>query len=105
MAKSKSGILFCSRKCKDAGQMIENGLKEIWHGKHKDGRYAYRQRAIKFYGPKCAECNFSFETLLTVHHRDRNRANGSIKNLIVLCPNHHALRHVFEGKLKYHRKL
>src|ERR1035437_3700472 len=93
--KSKSGLLFCSRKCKDAGQTIENGFKEMWPSGYRAGLSSYRQKAIKFYGPKCAECSFSIAPLLIVHHKDGDRTNNAMDNLIVLCHNHHAMKHLF----------
>lgn len=102
--RSRSGIMFCSRKCKDHGQRIEHGLTEIWHGEHKDGRHAYRTAALRFYGPKCSECDFNIEPILVVHHRDGNRTNSDIRNLEVVCPNHHAIRHLLEGKIRYDKK-
>jgi phage pi2 protein 07 len=36
-----------------------------------------------------------------VHHRDRNRENNKMDNLLLLCPNCHSMLHYnFDGSLK-----
>jgi hypothetical protein len=89
---SKSGILFCSRKCKDAANRI-GGISAI-HPRHfGSGKSSYRDRALKRYGIACcnSECPIRAagieitERMLDVDHIDENREHNTIENLQVLC--------------------
>lgn len=93
LTNSKSGFYFCTKECKDNAQKID-GLKEIHPNHYKDGYSNYSERAFKKYGCKCVDCNITIKALLQVHHKDGNRENGDIKNLEIVCSNHHALRHM-----------
>lgn len=95
---SKKGFNFCDRKCKEKAQQI-GGIEEIQPSHYGDGTPTYAERAFRFYGEKCTDCEVTFKPLLEVHHIDGNRDNGSIDNLEVVCKNHHLLRH-----LKYNKK-
>jgi hypothetical protein len=88
---TKSGLKFCSRECKDKAQSLEYKILEIDHyGKGEYSKYA--KRARKFYGEFCEICKYQeHKGILEVHHIDFIRSNNSIENLIVLCPNHHAM--------------
>ena len=83
LGKSKSGLYFCCRDCKDKGQQLENGL-----GLRKEtGLYAYREAAMRVYDHKCAVCGWNLDDrVLEVHHIDSDRSNNTIENLLVLCP-------------------
>lgn len=37
---------------------------------------------------------------IELHHKDGNRTNNNLTNLIILCPNCHALTHNYRGKNK-----
>lgn len=96
---SKSGLFFCNRKCKEKGQSLNFGLKEI-QPKHygtakKDDVYHYRRIAFNAYDKtKCSLCGYSSHPeILVVHHKDKNRMNDSVDNLQVLCPNCHEIVH------------
>jgi hypothetical protein len=89
---SKHGVYFCSRKCKDKGQSVDENCPEIRPGHYIDGKFHYRKRALKQYGSVCKNCGYSeIETMLDVHHVDGDRENPSIENLEVLCVWCHAL--------------
>ena len=89
--KNKSGIVFCSRTCKDASQGID-GLLIPGHY-NNIGISNYRRRALKHYGRSCQKCSYSIDTkMLDVHHIDGNRRNNKIVNLAVLCVWCHALK-------------
>lgn len=93
--RSKSGLNFCSRNCKDEAQRIDNNIKEIQPSHYKDGSSVYRDRALKYYGNKCRSCNYNKNiNILQVHHIDGNRKNNRISNLEVLCPNCHITLHM-----------
>lgn len=91
---SKSGILFCSRKCKDTAQRL-GGIKEIQpvHYGRANGKCDYRQRALEHHGIACTNRNCPIrsagisipERMLDVDHIDENRFNNAIENLQVLC--------------------
>ena len=101
LKKSKSGLYFCDRKCKEKAQEI-GGLKQMQLAHYKDGASSYSERAFKFYGLKCFDCEVNFKPLLSVHHIDGDRENGDISNLEVVCMNHHLVRHMFYKKDKEH---
>jgi hypothetical protein len=88
---SKSGLLFCNRKCKEAAQKYNVLIQPSHYGA---GESDYRQRALKHYGAECQKCGFDKNPkALDVHHKDQNRANNTIENLEVLCCNCHAIEH------------
>ena len=88
---SKSGLLFCSRSCKDNAQKIDSGIDKLWLPHYNNGYSEYRNRAFEKYAHECAHCQYNeCINVLEVHHIDSNRSNGSLENLIILCPTHHA---------------
>lgn len=84
---NKSGLNFCSRKCKEKAQSIESGILTCAH--YGTGTSQAREIAFRNYGEKCEWCSDTL--LLDVHHLDHNWMNNSIQNLMVLCPYCHAL--------------
>lgn len=87
-AKSKSGFTFCNRACKEAAQRSDSRvrIKEILPDHYGTGASKYRNRAFDTYPAKCACCGYDdFKEILQVHHIDRNRENGSLENLTILC--------------------
>jgi hypothetical protein len=96
---SKSGLYFCNRKCKEKAQRI-GGIKEIQPLHYGNGHSEYRKKAIEHYGSFCELCGWKeYIQALEVHHIDKNRKNGDLTNLIVLCPNHHTILHLKLGLL------
>ncbi len=93
LEKSKSRLYFCGRVCKDKGQSLEYGLKDVWPDHYGSGINNYREKALKYYPNKCTDCDFDDIRALVVHHRDHNRDNNGLKNLEVLCANCHYIRH------------
>ena len=103
--KSKSGLEFCSRDCKDSAQRLDSPVG-LQPSHYTDGNAAYRQRALRYYGAKCCVCGYSESPqMLDVDHIDDDRANNSIKNLCVVCVWCHALKtrnvatHEWNGKV------
>lgn len=56
----------------------------------------YRTNLVKRIG-KCEICAFDDKRILQVHHKDKNRKNNTRENVILVCPNCHALEH-WKGK-------
>jgi predicted nucleic acid-binding Zn-ribbon protein len=91
---SKSGLMFCSKTCKDRAQRID-GCPELHPAHYGVGKYVkYRDRALKNLPHRCSKCGYdTHPTVLEVHHRDGDRLNNSISNLQFLCPTCHAVHH------------
>jgi len=91
---SKSGLFFCSRRCKDTAQSM-GGIEAIQpeHYGKGNGAYDYRERALRYYGARCQTCGYDLDPrMLDVDHIDNSRANNDILNLRVLCVWCHALK-------------
>ena len=104
LKKSKSGLRFCSRKCKDEAQRMGNHNEILRPSHYKDGRYSYREIARRHHPNICNRCGYDeYVRILRVHHRDRNRENNHPDNLEVLCPNCHEVEHLLSGDGIYTR--
>jgi 5-methylcytosine-specific restriction endonuclease McrA len=96
IAKSRSGLHFCSRVCKDKAQRLKSG-KEFDairpdHFGDSNGRRYYRDIAFEYYPIKCANIKCLYDEddrLLEVHHRDMDRDNNLVENLVILCSRCH----------------
>lgn len=76
--KTKNGKNFCSKSCANS---YNNTLRK------KTSINTYRRIAFEVYEHKCAICGWNEdERILEVHHKDENRKNNQIDNLIILCP-------------------
>lgn len=96
--RSKSGLFFCSRECKDVAQCI-GGIRSIMPPHFGQTVKNYRTIAFRVENkPKiCERCGFDkHEAAIIVHHKDRNRKNNHIDNLEVLCANCHLIEHYGE---------
>lgn len=94
LVNSRSGIYFCSRRCKDSGQKKKNGIKEIWPEHYHIEPVDYRKLAFDAYENVCCGCGYDkYKSILEVHHIDENRNNNSLDNLIILCSNCHQSIH------------
>lgn len=95
--RSKSGNYFCGKSCQTKWR---NSLYS--NEKHKNwvtGRASYRQRLIRSEKEQnCKKCHNSDVRVLAVHHKDKNRNNNHISNLIWLCHNCHYLVHHFDNE-------
>jgi len=67
------------------------GIKKYLYGEVKKHKAWIRLQAIKKYGNKCELCGYS--TVVDTHHIIPKKIGGphEINNLIILCPNCHAL--------------
>lgn len=93
---SKSGLFFCCRACKDKAQRI-GGIKEIQpnHYTNKLRSTSHKGLIKRIKGINfCEKCGYNKHIeILQIHHKDRDRNNGDLENLIVLCPNCHLWEH------------
>ncbi len=98
--RSKSGKFFCNRSC----QTIWRNSKVYFGAKHanwKDGQSSYRQILKRTKAPeKCLRCGINDVRILAVHHKDKNRQNNILTNLIWLCHNCHFLIHNHKSETK-----
>ena len=82
---SKCGKIFCTKSC---AATFTNKLRG------REGVSTYRKRALEIHGEKCNRCGYyTYKDILQVHHIDRDRNNGSVLNLEVLCPTCHNEEH------------
>lgn len=86
--KFESKRIFCSRECWSSSIRSP----EMWHRVHPTVKWHARS-LIKAIG-KCEKCGFADKRILMVHHKDHNRKNKGRENLLVICPNCHALEHL-----------
>lgn len=84
--------MFCNKSCACSFNNTEYRSKEN-NPNWKNGHALYVKLAYDVYLQECTICSFNDINALEVHHIDRDRSNGEIDNLIVLCANHHALVH------------
>ena len=79
-------------------------LSEIFEGKYNYQSHKLRKRLLKesIKVHQCESCNLS-EWLqkpipLELHHKDGNRYNNQLENLMLLCPNCHAFTENYRAK-------
>lgn len=94
---------YCSNKCKIEGlaEQKRKALNSSDGGPRKTYR-AFKEFFLKTFG-SCQRCGWGAERgVLELHHKDRNRANNVIENLVLLCPNCHAIDHFIarDGQFK-----
>lgn len=92
------GCLRCdasAKRLKRDGAWNEGKSYAISNGEHcYKTKHAWSRAAIRHYGNKCEFCGWC-EGRCDVHHRKHKSKGGlhTIKNAIVVCPNHHRLVH------------
>lgn len=92
LKSSKSGKYFCTKKCQTLwrNSIYVEDRSSNW----KDGGASYRKiMNRRDLISKCAVCNTTDSRLLVIHHRNRNRKDNTLSNLISLCLNCHFLVH------------
>ena len=99
---SKSGFIFCSTKCKNNALSIGVGFESMLphhYGSSTSGQSkTYRRIAFKHHPAKCADCGWDkYKEVLEVHHLDMDRTNNTPKNLVILCPTCHTVRHFLDN--------
>jgi len=96
--KSVSGKLFCSRKCHCTWENMHNrtaNRSPHWTGGEHVYRLILRRSNRKVI---CQRCGLIDERVLEVHHKDGNRRNNDLNNLVWLCRNCHCLVHIENKK-------
>lgn len=103
LVNSKSGLYFCTRKCKDEAQKI-GGIKEIQplhFGTAKDQGSEIYRKLFEDHEFFCNRCGYKeFKVAVQIHHIDENRTNNDKTNLIPLCANCHWALHNNKWGLK-----
>ena len=73
--------------------------------KPKDSASKYRETAMANKEKKCERCGYyKYPDILEVHHKDRDRNNGSPENLEILCPNCHTEEHHFKNDGRFNKR-
>ena len=107
MKISKSGLFFCCRGHKDRSQRI-GGIKEIMppHYGNGSGVHTYRRLAFDNLPHECANCGWDeVPKILEVHHKDEDRSNNDLSNLLIVCPTCHCVGHYLTKSGKWSSKL
>lgn len=77
--------VFCSKKC------VGKDHKSKWSPSFSLIRKRLLRRGMI---SSCSKCGYDKEiNILGIHHKDRNRDNNSLNNLLVLCPTCHSIEH------------
>ena len=95
LSRSQSGKFFCTKSCQTIwrNSTLYSGER---HANWKGGESAYRD-IMRRAGTNmiCGKCQTKDTRVLAVHHKDRNRRNNDVSNLMWLCHNCHYLVHHF----------
>lgn len=88
---------FCSKKCVNMffkGTTIRGTFNNNGHN-GKSYIKPYRRLALEHFKRKCCICGYNkHEHLLHAHHKDCNKKNNVIENLLLLCPTCHGEEHL-----------
>jgi hypothetical protein len=91
--RSRSGLSFCGRECKELSQRIEGGIEEIQPDHYGKSGGSYRKMLAIRVDPECVDCGYQEdERMLDADHIDSDRSNNSLENLQWLCVWCHALK-------------
>ncbi|HNY04172.1 MAG TPA: HNH endonuclease [Candidatus Woesebacteria bacterium] len=101
ISRSQSKKYFCSKSCQTLWRNKEfSGEKsKNWKNGEQSYRNILKRNNIK---PICSVCGITDERILNAHHKDHDRTNNNINNLVWLCLNCHFLAHhdkVFASKV------
>jgi hypothetical protein len=94
--KSRSKHFFCNKSCQTKWRNSQVYIGKN-HGNWITGEASYRPRLLRSnVAQECSKCKTSDVRVLAVHHKDKNRSNNELSNLLWLCHNCHYLVHHFE---------
>ena len=85
----------CSRSCANIHRVGIQYKINSPKDKVKSQR-ALKIKILKDRSKKCERCSYKKYQILEIHHRDRNRNNNNLENLLLICPNCHAEEHLLE---------
>lgn len=98
LKSSKSGKFFCGKSC-----------QAIWRNKYYSGRrHALWKNGVSTHrkilqssnqAMICVLCKASDIRVLQAHHKNKNRSDNVLQNLVWLCINCHRLVHLYNEKL------
>ena len=92
LANSRSGLFFCCREHKDLSQRL-GGIKEIMPPHYGTGipDYSYAR------ADSCFTCGYdTYPEILVVHHKNLDRSDNSVDNLVCLCSRCHDEEHFMD---------
>lgn len=96
--KKFTGVIikkYCSEDCKkkyNSEYTRERKLNFLMHGEGDWRPSIHKIKPVDYDNLIKNGCNIcGYKLTINIHHIDSNRQNGNLNNLIVLCPNHHAL--------------
>lgn len=97
--RSRSGKFFCSKSCQTIwrNSFFSGENHSNWQGGTSTYRNILRGGGVE---QVCKRCKSDDTRTLTAHHKDRNRKNNSISNLIWLCHNCHYLVHHYKSETR-----
>lgn len=97
--RSASGNFFCNKSCQ-ASWRNSHRVGES-HANWISGESSYRDILRRSGATQaCNKCDSNDIRVLAVHHKDKNRQNNNLVNLIWLCHNCHFLVHHYEKEAK-----
>lgn len=97
---SKSQRFFCNKSCQTVWRNSTVFIGDK-HGNWNGGTASYKQILLRAGAQQiCARCRCVDKRVLAVHHKDRDRKNNHVSNLVWLCHNCHYLVHHFKSEAK-----
>ena len=98
--KCRNNPSFCSYECYLIN-LRKNGSHLRKENKDHKTSHIVKQRILEE-KDKCDICGFLDKRILEMHHKDNNGKNHSKANLLLLCPNCHAIIHYETKSGMYH---
>ena len=99
LKRSKSSKYFCTKSCQTLWR--NSYFIEDKHPNWKFGEKSYRKILLRSNREKkCIACGIDDIRALVVHHKDSNRKNNKLNNLVWLCLNCHYLCHQGDVKMQ-----
>lgn len=91
---SRHGHFFCNRSCKEMAQSLSGSCDDIRPAHYGNGGGKHNSLSDPLLKKGCVDCGEKRRYLLALHHKDKNKLNGAISNLEVVCFNDHIKRHL-----------